>query len=332
MRQLTQLLLIILVIASYSCKETTPTGDNNNSDSTKIVDTLKADSSWKKLPLNINSIRGVATSGTTIYAAGIGTGAWVSTNKGQNWTSMGLKDTVIYTISEGGQFLGTQNFGAYLNVSNTSWKNSSNGLAPKGTSPRVYAFYQSGNKIFACTRSGLFLSTNSGLLWLKVAGGIPDIELTSITGIGGVIYLGTYGDGIYKSQDDGVNWSKSTPNTFSNLLVRGLSSDANNNVYAACDSQKVLKSSDQGNSWSVLNSGFPYQAAASSVLSTGDLLIIGTDDQGFSRWNPSSSLSQNRWIAYNKSTTTTKIFDLKMLNTGEIIAGTDDGVFINKFK
>lgn len=61
-------------------------------------------------------------------------------------------------------------------------------------------------------------------------------------------------------------------------------------------------------------------------------MIIGTDDQGFFRWNPSSSLSQNRWIAYNKSTTTTKIFDLKMLNTGEIIAGTDDGVFINKFK
>jgi len=335
MRFYTSFLIVCLASLLFvSCSGDTTTNNNTNTDTT--TNTVKGDSTWVRYKnLNLTAVTAVGGDGNKMYASTLGKGVWVSLDKGANWSYTGLADTAILTVSNGGEFIGSQNFGAYANLNNSSWKNSSNGLAPPLTSPRINSFYKLNNTWFAATARGIFNSNDNGQNWNKISGGLPDDVSTGffcLNGTGNTIYAGSNGFGIYKSGNAGANWELVTPDTLEDLIVHAISVDKDGIVFAACDSMKVLKSTDAGNTWTTLLGGFPYRATARSIISTGDLVVMGTEDHGFYRWQEGSSLQTKRWVKFSKGDTATKVFDIRLLPSGELLAGTDEGVYRCKYK
>jgi len=76
-----------------------------------------------------------------------------------------------------------------------------------------------GNKIFAGTVKGVYLSENNGKSWSIANSGLPlnynnEIHLQAIVSCGNILYAGTKTEGIFISADNGLNW-KSANNGFS---------------------------------------------------------------------------------------------------------------------
>ena len=106
---------------------------------------------------------------------------------------------------------------------------------PERPSPSVNALAivpQSPNTILAATREGVFKSTNGGSTWVAKRNGLSTfggLEVTDITvdpTNSNYIYLSTWGDGVYRSTDNGENWSRvSDPLSPTALQQSGLLQD-----------------------------------------------------------------------------------------------------------
>jgi photosystem II stability/assembly factor-like uncharacterized protein len=71
---------------------------------------------------------------------------------------------------------------------------------------------------------------------------------------GNYLFAGTYGAGIYRSSDSGLNWVECN-NGITNLQVKSVEADLNN-IYCGTYGGGVFKSTDFGASWINLNNGF----------------------------------------------------------------------------
>ena len=76
------------------------------------------------------------------------------------------------------------------------------------------------------------------------------------TGPGGPLYAGTYGGGIWRSDDDGATWREATE-TVGDAVVWDLaaSGDIRSSLYAATEDRGVLRNEDGGSRWSAVNAG-----------------------------------------------------------------------------
>ncbi|HKK70675.1 MAG TPA: FlgD immunoglobulin-like domain containing protein [Candidatus Krumholzibacteria bacterium] len=91
-------------------------------------------------------------------------------------------------------------------------------------------------------------------------GGGPDLAWVTTylrpTGPGGPLYAGTYGGGIWRSDDDGATWREATE-TVGDAVVWDLaaSGDIRSSLYAATEDRGVLRNEDGGSRWSAVNAG-----------------------------------------------------------------------------
>jgi photosystem II stability/assembly factor-like uncharacterized protein len=71
-----------------------------------------------------------------------------------------------------------------------------------------------------------------------------------------IIYLGTYGAGVYKSSDGGTSWTQKI-NGLANPLIQSLAISPQNSaiLYAGTYNSGIYKSTDGGNSWANANAG-----------------------------------------------------------------------------
>ncbi len=158
--------------------------------------------------------------------------------------------------------------------------------------------------------SGVFRSSNSGANWTKVSSSSEFHNVTTIaqdprigftttwyygTGeaVGNSASLGGFylGNGIYKSTNNGVNWSvlPATVSTLENfdsqfdLIHRIVVDEATGNVYAACQ-REISRSTDGGTSWTTVlgTLGGSTSTGVTDVVctSTGRLYASFTGTEG----------------------------------------------------
>ncbi|MBK9096803.1 MAG: T9SS type A sorting domain-containing protein [bacterium] len=252
-----------------------------------IFRTSDAGQNWEQLFTGYRNedVRSLAVnSNNHIFAGTDLRGLYLSTNDGLSWerlvnsvSTRTINDILIK--SNGDIFIGTFN-GVYRSTDNgNTFTSANNGI----TNTSIYSLGLSGDYIFAGTNgAGVFRSSDDGANWEAANSGInlndgivwdfASAEETENVGAAEIHAL-TQNE-LYRSLNSGASWVElSLP---SGLYVDVLLKN-NGDIYVVGD--KILNSTDQGNSWNTYNS--PTSALISSVVEIDpNSLMIGTQGPG----------------------------------------------------
>ncbi|MBK7630251.1 MAG: T9SS type A sorting domain-containing protein [Ignavibacteriales bacterium] len=162
----------------------------------------------------------------------------------------------------------------------------------------------------------MYRSTDNGGTWVESANGLGPVSITSmVTTSQGYIVAASYGSsttgyGIYISSDNGVNWNHTsiTEGNFNVLFI-----NSNGEIFAGGEKGKLLKSTDEGNTWSDISSGLPFDRILCLAQNPSGYLLAGTADNGiyitseptgvsFDNKVANFSLSQNYPNPFNPTT------------------------------
>lgn len=185
-----------------------------------IYKSTNAGASWVK---NSN---GIVVGGGAIYAfcesifeyngnlfTGAYTGIYRSTDGAENWIPTNISGSAViaknFTLHNGILFAARE-----TNNSPIGYKSTDNGLNWDPITNISYfniiTFYSETGKLWAGTIDGAWLSTNSGASWIQRSSGLTsDPYSSSFVRVNGVLIssLKFGGSGIYKTTNDGLNWT-----------------------------------------------------------------------------------------------------------------------------
>lgn len=165
----------------------------------------------------------------------------------------------------------------------------------------------------------LYRSTNYGGNW-ELSSNLP--VLSFAVDSSNNIYCGTF-VGLYKSTDDGLNWSQVG---FNNAAVNAIIIDDSNGVFCGTgyynNGQGVFYSSDTGNTWT--NIGLEDKIVLSLAFTSYGSLLAGTNIDGvYETTNMGTSWTQHNTGLFNK-----QVFRLKVNSSDDVFVGSEfEGVF-----
>lgn len=160
-------------------------------------------------------------------------------------------------------------FGLHNGPANAQWTP----IGPEGGF--INCMTKSGNTLYALTGSfftvsQLYSSTDDGLHWEKIESeSLPITDVYSMTSIGNSLFISS--DGIYRSDDHGHTWVKK------HEMGAALLTANSSTIYGAIHYQGILKSSDNGENWTLSNIGLTdlwfYSMTANETS-----VFVGTGD------------------------------------------------------
>jgi len=177
-----------------------------------------------------------------------------------------------------------------------TWKKYSDGLTTEAQADKAHLpqfrdillspNYPNDKTVFLGGFNGLFRSRNGGVLWEELAALpgslIQSVSLSPTYHLDKTLAITTYTGGIYKSNDDGVNWQNMATEILENRnndIAFSPAYASDKTIFASIGSSVVGKSSDRGNSWSaydVPTKKLPSIIAISSTFATDHTLFVGT--------------------------------------------------------
>jgi photosystem II stability/assembly factor-like uncharacterized protein len=141
------------------------------------------------------------------YQGNFGGGVLLSTDDGQNWTAInnGLSwtDLDVNALQSIGSDLYAMTVGGIFRLAdnghpqNASWKSVNTGFV------NVTTMIELGSRLIAGCSNGLYLSTDSGTSWARIA--FQDTAVRSFVQNGATLFVGT-STGVFGSKDGGSNW------------------------------------------------------------------------------------------------------------------------------
>lgn len=175
----------------------------------------------------------------------------------------------------------------------------------------------------------LYRSSNGGATW-TLALFIADTRDLALAPSDGTVYAGlvndppsTSSDGIYRSRDYGVSWTKVHTNSL--VTVLAVDPDVSQRVYMGTDGDGIFKSHDGGVTWTTLNSGLTNLVIRDLIIDPSDSqsLYAGTDGGGVFRSRDGGA----SWAPLNGGLSNTFIRSLALDPTGDgtLYAGTNNG-------
>ena len=189
--------------------------------------------------LGSNTVLGVYTDGSTVYAA-TARGLSISTDGGAAFinktTDNGLSDNWLKSVYASGSTVYAATFGGGVSISTNGGASfinytTDNGLGTNDT----LGVYASGSTVYAATfGGGLSISTNGGDNFINktTTNGLGDKTVYGVYGSGSTVYAATHG-GLSISTDGGDNFTNyTTANGLGNNTVRGVYAEGST-VYAA---------------------------------------------------------------------------------------------------
>lgn len=200
--------------------------------------------------------------GKDIFCGTLG-GIFKTTDQGNSWEQMnnGLTDAYINALavtSDRKLLAGTLYSGLFISTDfGNSWSQMQNDFSSKSIN---CILTNSEGFVFVGTTSGLYRATQNFDFWgkmdadFKTNNNINTIALDS----SGNLYAGTNNGMIYKSTNNGVNWTKVFEITGSSIYKIVVS--PNNSIFATTWGNGILRSKDNGQTWELVNDGLfnPY--------------------------------------------------------------------------
>jgi hypothetical protein len=195
-----------------------------------------------------------------------------------------LKNKLVYKIAAYGStvFAATMGDGVFLsNDGGDWWLPASTGLP----NPFVTSFALSGTALFAGTiGSGVYRWFSGTLTWEPVNVGLNTPFILSLGGFGAgdLVYAGTIGNGIFGSQNNGNTWdnlngaSVNTGNLIVSAILMGY--DAYD-LFMAGIGKGIYFSTDRGSTWNTANTGLTNKVVTSFAAGSSRI-FAGTMGKG----------------------------------------------------
>ena len=257
--------------------------------------------SWIRLPELIGIKTLAIKNDGTIFAGGETPdgGIWRSTDNGDSWKYVSPKNTKVkkgstaFIDSNGDIYFPTYGEGVLKSTDNgDNWTKVNNGLSNN----YIFVVTKSttGN-FFAASEHAIYKSIDGCASWFSVGRNICKIQTLAINK-NNDIFTVEKGKAISRSTDGGLSWQMvytyDRPEVVLNLAI----SKSTGSIFAGCTpwaSGLVIKSTDNGNSWSRCDVGFPHDPQyeddavnAIAINSSGHVFAFG-----YSSWAPIDFMS-----------------------------------------
>ncbi len=189
---------------------------------------------------------------TTLYAGTQVHGVYKSTDDGVSFTpantgiaSLEVRCLTLVPGSNQVLYVGSYNSGVYKTINGgTSWTQLAGFPQPGAL---VIAVTPTGDRVYAGTSAGVFMSADDGTTWVAKNNGLPATKVVGellidpacpcrlYAGLGYYSGIGAYGGGIYQSTDGGNNWTPLTTGSDAALTITSLKFDPldNSRLYAS---------------------------------------------------------------------------------------------------
>ncbi|MGQ9819624.1 MAG: T9SS type A sorting domain-containing protein [Candidatus Kapaibacteriales bacterium] len=137
------------------------------------------------------------------------------------------------------------------------------------------------------------------------------------------IYIGIWGEGIYRSFTNGQTWTQLNQG-LSNKFITAIERDSLGRLFASAYGGGVYLSTNNGQSWSSINSGLPSLKVKTLKIKNPSTVFIGIEGYGvYASTNLGSS-----WQPLSKGLWNLDINCLAIADDGSILAGTNgDGIY-----
>ncbi len=132
------------------------------------------------------------------------------------------------------------------------------------------------------------------------------------------VYAATdLGGGVFKSSDNGLNWTGINTG-ISNRNMLSLLRKPDGDLFAGSDGGGLFRSTDDGKNWTAINAGLINPTIVTILHDEGDVLFVGTSGSGVYR----STDNGDNWEARNTDIDETVVRTLAKNSTGTLFAGT----------
>ena len=162
-----------------------------------------------------------------------------------------------------------------------------------------------------------FPENNRSFSWQPTA--LANLAINALSASqGGTLYAGSEQDGVFRSNDDGSNWTQIN-NGLTNLSVYALEALSDTRLFAGTNGSGVFYSQDGGNTWLPRNIGLTHQVILKLASAPDSSLLAGTQDGGIYR-SVDGGIS---WFPYNAGIPgSSTVYDIAIRPDGNILAAT----------
>lgn len=309
-------------------------------------DVFRSDDSgetWHALPgMHGKSIRAFAMSAddSRILVAGALDGVYRSFDAGATWQRVSpphhaeiknIESVAIDPRDPDIIYAGTWHLPWKTSNGGKAWQNIKRGVIDDSDVFSIIVDRADPSHIYLSACSGIYVSNNGGVQFHKVQGIPFSARRTRVLRQDpvnpAVVYAGTT-EGLWKTTDSGRNWTRATA---SNLIINDVLVDQRSpdHVLLATDRGGVLASNDGAATFSASSRGFAHRQVSSVIASRQDAntLYAGVvndkefggafiSHDGGTQWQQMSSGLEGR-----------DVFCISEAASGELLAGTNQGVF-----
>ena len=286
------------------------------------------------------SVRGLARapSNPAVFVAVTRSGVFRSSDAGESFTRISPKShndlklvgsVAIDPRSENTILVGTAHLAWRTDNGGVSWRPIQQGMISDSDVMTLTLDRREPATVFATACTGIWRSRNAGASWTKVLG-IPSVSRRTRAFAQDfdrpdTFYAGTT-DGVYVSEDDARTFVRTTA---PGLVVNALISLGGGRLIAGVEGEGMLVSSDFGRSWFSSNDGFRERLVRQIIPDEPRrrvLALTGADgpkNSALFELDRARDLWRRVELPSGREIRTVGLFE-----NGEMVVGTDDGVFL----
>ena len=203
-----------------------------------------------------------------------------STDYGANFSNYGLDHTsVTHTILYNNQYLiAANNEGIYKNAFRNSYQFIK--IDSELKEPPILDFITAFPTVVVVCDSGGIFKYSASIGWQRQYTNLPQEARISTAYIKLFVLIGTKNMGLWRTSDNGANWSRINLNNNLNEDIFSIRAKDDNLIFCATKSNGVFVSTDKGINWRICTNGLPeaYSIEALDVNDSGKSFLSTTTD------------------------------------------------------
>ncbi len=298
---------------------------------------------WETVPaMHGKSIRAMAMykGDSRILVAGALDGVYRSKDAGDTWERLSpsgsaeiknIESIAIDPKDPNTVYAGTWHLAWKTSDAGVNWQHINKGMIDDSDVFSVIVDHDNPSVVFASACSGIYKSETAGNLFSKIQGIPFSARRTRVLKQDptneNIVYAGTT-EGLWKTTDLGKVWKRvSNPEVVVNDVM--IDPRNSNRVLLATDRSGVMASTDGASNWTTSNKGYAHRYVSAILADNKDAstLYVGVvNDREYGGVFYSKDAGQH-WQQKAAGLGGKDVFALKQASTGELVAGTNHGMY-----